>query len=296
MVVINPIGANDVNAVLPEGRLVGGHPAIFAQGTDFITKQPQVDKSGQPKLSTYYALAIPKMGEQDWNQTAWGQLIYAEAMACFPNGEYLSPTFSWKIVDGDSMIPSDSGNKPAENEGWVGHWIIKASTSLAPVDCYKRLGGQFGSPLEKVTDKNAIKRGYYGITAISVKGNQDSGGKAGVFINPLGYCQTREGVEIVGEGAPTVNPTSAFGGSVMGGTPAHQAAYSAPAPQAPVATPTPAAPITLNAGFMAPPPPATPPAPAVRMVTYQGQAVKYDDLIAGGWSDAMILQHTTPVA
>lgn len=288
MVEINSVGAQGANALLPMGRIVTGHPMLFTQEKDWATKAPKVDKNGQPKMSSYFGFAIPKAGEQHWNQTAWGQLIMQEAAAGFPRGEFNRPDFAWKIVDGDSTIPNKNGTIPSTQEGFAGHWVLSISTSLSAPKCYKA-NAQFGTLTECVSDKE-IKRGDYGRVSISVKANCDANGFAqspGVYLNPLGFCMDKEGQEIVGEGIPTVNPTAAFGGTVVQqAAPAYQAPIAqpvvTPAYQAPIATP-----VVPNHNFMA---------PVERKVSYQGQVLEVSALLAGGWTEAQITEHTTPVA
>lgn len=282
MVEINSIGASAqaVNAVLPTCRIVAGHPMLFTQDKDWATKALKVDKNGQPKMSTFFAVAIPKGGEQHWNQTAWGQLIWQEGATGFPRGEFNRPDFAWKVVDGDSNIPNKNGTIPNTQEGYAGHWVLSVSTSLAAPKCFK-VNAQFGI-VECVSDKE-IKRGDYGRVTLTVKANCDANGFAqspGVYLNPLGFCMDREGQEIVGEGVPTVNAAMAYGAPVS-------QAPTTQAYQAPQGTPAYQPPVQPNNTWTNPPPPtgavATPPpsAPVVRMVNYNGQTVKADDLLAG---------------
>ena len=273
MVQINPIGSQGLeNAVLPEGRIVAGNPSIWSQAKDSMTGQPKLRHDGQPQMQSYFGFAIPKQGEAHWKDTQWGALIYAEGMAGFPNGEHGAPTFAWKITDGDSQIPNKAGKKPVDQEGYRGHWILNISTTLAPVECYKRIGSNFGSPIERVTDAKTIKTGDYGLVAISVKDNKDKNGHSpspGVYLNPMGFCMTREGDVISGEGAPTVNATAAFGG-VVASTP----------------TPAPVAPPTPSTSYMAPTPPTPPAAPLEEPKLSNG--FTRSQLLAAGWSEAQI--------
>lgn len=266
------------NAVLPKGRLVAGHPMIFAQEKDWITGALKVNATtNQPKMSCFFGFAIPKGTEQHWNQTPWGQLVWQEGAAGFKRGEFNAPTFAWKIVDGDSVIPNKSGTPPNSKEGYPGHWVLSISSSLSAPKCF-RVDPTIGTPVECVSDKQ-FKRGDYGFVTLSVKANCDANGFAqspGVYLNPLAFLMTDEGTEIVGEGAPTGN-IDMFSGivpaQVYGGAPT-TLAYQVP--------------IQPNSTWSNPPP------PAVRMVTYKGQTVKADDLLTGGWTEAQIIQHTVP--
>lgn len=274
------------NPVLPMGRIVAGHPMMFTQEKDWNTKQLKVNAQGQPKMSCYFGFAIPKGGETHWNQTPWGQLIWNEGATGFQRGEFNRPDFAWKIVDGDSPIPNKSGIAWNSKEGYPGHWVLNISSALAAPKCFKA-SQQMGALIECVSDKE-IKCGDYGRVTISVKANCDANGMAqspGVYLNPLAFCMDKEGQEIVGEGVPQGN-AAMFG------------AASAPAPVQ-NATPAYQPPVNVqpNNTWSNPPPPSAPtppPVQSIRMVVYNGQTVKVDDLLAGGWTEAQIQQHTTP--
>ena len=123
---------NPVTEVMIEGRVVNGHPMTRRPVTkrDPITKveTPLLDPTGAPITELYFAVAIPKQGEQHWNQTLWGQQIHTRAVQDWPNGEHGALDFSWKIIDGDSQIPNKKGKKPADREGWAGNWILNCNT------------------------------------------------------------------------------------------------------------------------------------------------------------------------
>lgn len=268
MIEINPVGANLPNAFLPEGRIVAGHPMLFTQDKDDHGK-PALRADGSPKMSCYFGFAIPKAGEQHWNQTQWGQLIWNEGMAGFPRGEFNAPTFAWKIVDGDSRVPNKAGKIPAEQEGYAGHWILNISTSLSAPKCYK-LNPQMGTLQELINDKE-MKKGDYGRVSLTVKANCDAQGFAkspGVYLNPAAFCLDREGQEIVSEGAVRVDAAAAFGGTVAAPTPA------------PVAPPPPPA---AEASWMNPPAPA-----AERTYNLGGNSYTRAQLQQAGYTDAQI--------
>lgn len=303
MVEINPVGSpQGVNPVLPMGRIVFGNPMIYQQATDYNTKQPKISKkTGLPVLECTFGFAVPKQGEQHWAETAWGSLIYAEGANAFPAMIQRSD-FAWKIVDGDSSIPNKSGVLPNSKEGYPGHWVLTISSSLSAVKCFKA-NPQFGTTTECVSDKD-IKTGDYGRLVISCVDNRDKNtGQSqtpGVYLNPIGFCMDKEGTAIVGEGVPQVNAAAAFGGTVVN-APAHVTtgapAYQPPAYQPPVQQQTAPAyqpPVQPNNTWTNPPPTVATPPPTVRMVTYNGQTVKADDLLAAGWTEAQIQQHTTP--
>lgn len=279
------------DVLTPTGRIVWGHPMTRKAKTD-NKGAPKLDKTLQPMFEYSFGLAIPKGVEAHWNQTEWGSKIWAEGVAGFPGGEYNWPSFAWKVTDGDSMVPNRKGKIPAQQEGYKGCWVLSCSVP-SPIRCF--YSGKY-EPHQVMQNPAEIKCGDYVRVFLSCKGNASTESQ-GVYINPSMVSLDAVGEAIVSN---QVDAATAFGAGTVYtppvGAPTPQAAYQAPAPQS-----TPVAPVvvTPNAGFMAPPPPpsvSTPSAPVVRMVMYQGQAMKYDDLIAGGWTDAMILQHTTPVA
>lgn len=305
MVEINSVGATLPNAYLPMGRIVSGHPMVQSVVKDDRTQQPKLDTLGNPRKSVYFGIAIPKQGEQHWNQTPWGQLIWNEAAAGFKRGEFQAPTFAWKIVDGDSRIPNKKGRIPAEQEGYQNHWVLNLSTELDPPKCYK-VNTAMGGVLQELTSDKQMKRGDYGRVSIVVKANCDANGNAqspGVYLNPIAFCVDQEGQEIVGEGAYTVDAGAAFGGTVAAPsaaglpTPPPIAAgvtqpYTVPTP---TPTPTPSAGITPNHTYMAatpPPPPSAPatppPPPAERKYHLNGFGYTMQQLLEAGYAPEYI--------
>ena len=257
MTMINPIGGNTENPLLPAGRIVGGHPMVRTPVKDDTTKQQKLGKDNQPRFETYIGFAIPKAGEQHWAQTPWGALIYVEGSAAFPT-MIQRDDFAWKIIDGDSPKPNKAGTIINTKEGYPGHWVLTLSTRFGAVKSFK-VDPSFGTiPAFDVTD---IKTGDYGRLVLTCNNNKDKNGNAqtpGLYLNPLAFCKDKDGVAIVGEGQHAVDANAAFGGTVS--TPAQAHAYVAPIDSA-----TPAAyvaPIAQNTTYMAPiPPEATPPAP-----------------------------------
>jgi len=254
----------------PEGRIVAGHPMEAHPVTDDANR-PKVAADGTPRTSTYVGLAIPKGPETDWKQTPWGQQIAAVALADWPNGEHGSPSFAWKVTDGDSAVPNKRGKKPCDREGWPGHWIIHASTELS-VRCHHK---DKYEAHEVIQNKAEIKRGDYGRLVLQVKGNAPAQ-SPGLYVNPILFSLDRPGVEIVSVDATSAK--DAFGG---GGTPAPAAGPSTP----PAVQPVPA--------FTATPPvqPIPPAQPPERTMTAKANGATYDAMIAAGWTDELLIQH-----
>ncbi|MGL5729175.1 MAG: hypothetical protein ACRCYD_15145 [Plesiomonas sp.] len=281
-----------IEVLFPVGRLVSGHPMEARPVTD-KDDRPVMDASGSPVTDRYIGVAIPKAGEQHWNQTEWGAKVWQAAqdpVNGYPNGEFNSPTFSWKIVDGDSQVPNKKGNKPCDQEGYAGHWVVHMSTRLA-YGCFHV--GRYDA-LQAIQNKGEIKRGDYCRVFCSVKGNKPSQ-SPGVYVNPQLFELTRAGIEIVSVGS---GPAAA---DVFGATaavmPSNAQVDTAVVPTTPPAAP---APVTPPAA----PAPVTPPAaPAYDLVTppvleekytYSGMTKTLTEWCAmPGWSEALIKQHGT---
>jgi hypothetical protein len=280
-----------IEVLTPVGRMVSGHPLEMYPVTDDKTNQPKLDSVGNPRTSTSIGIAIPKGQEKHWNETAWGAQIWNEGVQSWPNGEWRSPVFAWKVIDGDSNIPNKRGHKPCDREGYPGHWVIMASTELS-VKCYH--AGRY-EPHQAIQRKEEIKRGDYIRLFLSVKGNNPSQ-SPGVYINPTLFELTRAGIEIISANAPDA---AASFGSVAAQLPPgamidpNAGAVSVPGIAAPAAGVTPHMGFVTNAGVMPPPtaPAHVPPATPVKTMTAKAAGATYDQFIANGWTDdAMIAQ------
>lgn len=161
--------------MFPVGRIVGGSvskpndtdqngkPRVYTDG-------PNV---GKPRVTYDFAIAIPKTpGHTHWAQTDWGAKIYAIGAAAHPN-TYQSPMFAWKIKDGDSTVPNMNGNKPCDQEGFPGNWILWFSSGY-PV---KTLRDNGTAPMAA----DQVKNGHYVQVFGSSAGN--TGQKPGVYLN-----------------------------------------------------------------------------------------------------------------
>ncbi len=192
--------------MLITGRLVQGHPMRGRPDIDDRTKQQKINKMNEPQFSFYFAVAIPKMGEQDFKQTEWGAYINNAAIAGWPNGEHQRPQFAWKVVDGDSNVPDQNGNPPCSKEGWPGNWIIKFTNGYSTPSYH---AGRL-TPQDVIMNEAEIKTGDYVRVQFSALGNAPSQ-TAGVYINPHMVELARAGVAIVSASAP--NAAEAFGNS-----------------------------------------------------------------------------------
>ena len=303
------MAAQRVNFTTPVGRLVMGSP--YKASTQDAEGKPLVVKNGpnagQTRVNFFLALAIPKGAETDWRQTAWGQLIYGVGLAAFPQAA-LSPSFAWKIEDGDSVVPNKRGKKPSDNEGWKGNWILKFSGGYAP-----KVYRAEGTGHVQVMEEDYVKPGYYIQIAGSIDGN-GSQSQPGIYLNHSMIAFSAYGPVIVF--GPNVEDAG-FGQSALpaGATltpPASTLPMPAAAPTASVAAvPLPAVsapvPVTPNPQFLQVPSPAPSqtPAPAVPappippvptassssgpQMTAKAAGASYQAMIAAGWTDAMMI-------
>jgi hypothetical protein len=290
-----------------------------AEGKPLVTKTGP--NAGQARTNFFFALAIPKTpGLQHWAHEAWGRQIWEVGCACFPQASQ-SPSFAWKIEDGDSQVPNKKGRKPIDNEGWRGNWILKFSGGFAP-----KVYRAEGSGWVQIIEENYVKCGYFAQVAFSVDGNE-SQSQPGVYLNHQMVCFSAYGPEIVfgpdvneaGFGNAPLPPgaslTPVASAAPMPAAPPQNNPYS-PAPGAPPALPavpvtpnpaflqvpppaaTQAAPPVVTATYAAPPaPPALPPAPVAAapsngpQMTAKAGGVTREAYLAAGWTDAQLIQN-----
>src|ERR1700740_1677164 len=113
----------------PVGRLLWGSVSVpktkDSKGNPLVIKKGP--EAGKPNPRYEFGIGIPKAGEQHWNQTVWGRLIWDTALKAFPNG--FAADFSWKVTDGDSTAPTKKGKAaPCTREGHPGHWVLAFSS------------------------------------------------------------------------------------------------------------------------------------------------------------------------
>lgn len=295
-----------INLTTPVGRIVQGELWKPQPVLDKVTKQPKMNKAGQPMIQHFFALAIPKTpGHTHWAQTEWGQKIWAEGHRAHPNFAP-HPSFSWKIEDGDSQVPNKVGKKNCDRLGHPGHWILKLRQGFAPKT--------YNADGSAVMPAESFKCGYFAQANITVDGN--TGDTPGVYLNPTMVALAGYGEEIVsgpdvseaGFGQGVALPAGASAVPIGGFAPPAAGAPAVPlAPAAPAYAPpagAPAAPypptgvptanpssVAPNPAFLGvPPPPAAPPAP-VRNMTAKAGGASYEQLVAAGWTDALLVQH-----
>ena len=265
-----------IQILTPVGRLVWGHPGI--------ARDKKNEQSGEVTKEFTCGLAIPKAGEQHWNQTELGAKIWAAGANGY-GAQAQSPTFSWKVIDGDSLIPNKSGNVPADQEGYKGHWIFAFSSRIAP-----RLVNANGSASIAA---EAMKTGDWVQIYGSVADNRNSAGQPaqspGVYLNLEIVALTRPGEEIQARAAADPRAVG------FGAAPIPAAALATPAPAGggllpPAPAPAPVA-VAPAVGFSSPGVPAAPPAAPVRQMLPAANGLTYEAYIASGWTDAQLIQN-----
>jgi hypothetical protein len=312
--------ATRTDILFPLSRLVGG--SLYEAKTTDQNGAPRVVKkgpnAGKPFISYDFAIAIAKGVERHWAETQWGAVIWACGHAAFP-GPAQAATFAWKVTDGDSQIPNKKGNKPCDNEGYRGHWVIWLTSGIAP-----RVFNKDGS--QQILEPNAVKRGFYVQVFGNVKSNESTE-SPGVYINHSMVSMQAYGEEIVSgpdaaavgfgagvalppgasvaplagtfnpaappvtPGAAPIPPTAAYAPP----PPVPAAAYTAPPAPVPIAVaPNPAilnVPAPVVAAAPPPPAPAAAPAPVApaRAMTALAGGHSYESLIAAGWTDATLI-------
>lgn len=302
-----------ISITSPPGRLVDGN--LYTPQTTDADGNPLVIKTGpnagQPRVNYYFAVAIPKAGEQHWSQTVWGQQIWGVGHQAFPQAAQ-SPTFAWKVEDGDSQIPNKRGRKNADREGYPGNWIIKLSSGYAP-RIYKQEAGGY----VQVMDKDFLKPGYYVEVAFTVDGN-GSQQQPGVYVNHSMVLFRAYGQEIVfgpdpasagfgsaplPPGASLTPPASAMPPPASAIPPPAQAQASIPVLPSPsfvqVPPPVPTIPGAAAAapGYPIHPSSVSASVPYVptishfRTMTPKANGLTYEAYIGSGWTDELLIQH-----
>ncbi len=275
----------------PVGRIVAGsaHKVKTKDGNGNPLVVKNGPNTGQPRTEFYMGLAIPKT-DPGYNDIY--AAIYNEGRAGFPHlfdasGACILPTFAFKVVDGDSAIPNESGNKPCEKEGYPGNWVLNFSNGFAP-GCYQYVEAE--KRWAAMPDPTVIKRGDYAQVSFSIKGNQSTQ-RPGVYLNHDMVAFVGHGVEII----TGPDPNQAFGNAPAlppgaSATPLAPSVGIAPPP-----VPSQAAP---PVGIAPPPAPPAGVTPAPDFLNTPAAPVKYQlpdgsqhteaDLLAAGWVQAQI--------
>lgn len=300
-----------ITLTTPVGRIVQGELWKSREVKD-QKGVAKLNADGTPQVSYFFAIAIPKEpGHTHWAQTAWGRQIWDEGNRAHPNFAP-HPTFSWKIEDGDSVIPNKKGKKNCDREGHPGHWILKFSSNFAINRTYNANGTE---PLPP----EAFKPGHYVQVCASIKGN--TGDTPGVYLNPIFVALSGYGTEIesgpdvaeAGFGQAPLPPGASAVPVAVPGLPAPGGAAVPPVPTLPAAGAVPALPSIPNGPALTVPPVAstvptspssvpvvpvvpnpailTPPVTAGPRMTAKAGGATFDQFVAQGWTlDAMRAQ------
>lgn len=271
-----------VQFTTPVGRLVMG--SVYKPSTKDADGNPLVYKSGanvgQPRANYFLALAIPKDGNGlNWINSEWGKVIHRAGVESFPAASK-SPTFAWKVTDGDDQTPNARGKRPCDTEGFPGHWILRFSGSFAP-KVYRSDNGAY----VQVTEPDFVKPGYYVQIAGKVDGN-GSQQRPGLYLNHSMVAFSGYGQEIhFGADANSVG----FGAAPLpkGASAVPIAATDFPYGVAPAISniPTSSTQVVPNPAFLNVP---APPSAAPTM-TAKAAGASYQAFKAAGWDDAKLV-------
>jgi hypothetical protein len=286
--------------LFPPGRMIGGNldklfPRTEANGT------PKIGKDGQPEMQCSIGYAIPKGTETHWSQTPWGSEIFKVGSAAHPN-LVQSPSFSWKITDGDSQLPNKKGKRPCDQSAYPGNWVMWLSQGWLP----KRVNANGTIELPE----GSIVPGFYIQVFGSVAGNKlVPNGTPGVYLNPIavaligegdrltvdvdttavgfGTAQLPPGARPVTMAAPEFAQQPPIGALAPAGFASQQ---GQPAPGYPAGGVQPAPNFLQPSGApVAPGVPTVPPAPpAGPQMTAKAAGAPYLAFIAQGWTDEML--------
>lgn len=266
----------------PIGRMIGGSLKDLHARTEQDGKTPKLDAAGNKLMTCNFGVAILKT-QTDWrNEPGWGQTMFGIAKAAEPT-LHLSPSFAYKIVNGDDPLPNKNGKIPAQQEGYAGHWILWFSQGWLPKLC--------SADGSVELQPGSIMPGQY----VQVLGDVSSNGAKppqtpGLYLNPKAVALAADGPRIVSNDVDTTKV--GFGGALPAGALPLKPAEAAFAPAAAPA-PAPAATVVVpSSSFMAPPAAPAAPAPAAPPATPQMSAkangASYASFIQAGWTEAQM--------
>jgi hypothetical protein len=263
--------ANLINFTTPAGRMVMGD--LYRPQTKDMDGKPLVIKqgpnAGQATQKYFFALAIAKGQETHWSQTGWGAVIWKAGHDLFGAASD-TPTFAWKVVDGDSQIPNKKGVKPCSREGYPGHWVLSFTSQYVPKIYIQATPGNW----EAYPVEGAVKNGYF----LQVNGNIDgnySKTNPGIFLYHAMVGYIAKGVEIF-SGPDVADVGFGTGPLPAGAIPIGDNEVFVPQ------TPPP------NPAILMPPIPT--PAPQ-RVMTPAAKGFTYEQMLAAGWTDAQLIQN-----
>lgn len=225
----------------PVGRYVMGD--AFSGSDKDMQGRPRFTQAGTPKTTWFVGLAIRK-DDPGWADL-WAQIV-AIGQRDFPGGQWQSPAFAWKVIDGDGV----NQNGQAYPDHCKGHYVVRMSSGFAPT--------VYNAQNAQITDQAQCKRGDYVRAYVGIRGNDDQQ-KPGVYIS-------HSMVQVVG-----------YGEAISSGPSAEQAFGAPPAHLPPGASTTPvaSAPMPAQPGAPAPGGYTTPAQPAGGYAPAPQQAPAY---------------------
>lgn len=256
---------NKVELLTPVGRLVQG--SLYEPQTTDAEGKPLTIRSGvnagQPRVDFYFGLAIEKGSEAHWNQTEWGAKIWQVGHVGFPNGQTNSPHFAWKVQDGDNTTPNRVGRRNCDREGYPHHWVLNFSSGFAST-IYNEDG------TKQILEKDFVHLGDY----IQVYGNVADNGaiqQPGIFLNHQMIAFAGHGQRII-----------------LGADPKSVGFGKSPKPSGVLSTPPASG---FNPAIPAPYPEILTPPPTIRVMLPAAKGATYEQMIAAGWTDTLLIQH-----
>jgi hypothetical protein len=276
--------SNLINFTTPAGRMVMGD--LYKPQTKDMDGKPLVIKqgpnAGEATQKYFFALAIAKGQEQHWSQTSWGAIIWKAGHDLF-GAVADSPSFAWKVVDGDSQIPNKKGVAPCKREGYPGHWVLSFTSQFAP-KIYIQTSPRNWEPHNI---EGAVKNGYF----LQVNGNIDgnySKTNPGIFLYHAMVAYIGKGPEII-SGPDVAEVGFGQGPAPAGMIPIDNEASAAFAPGNNVLPPQQAAPgPPPNPAILMPPPN---PMSQGHIMTPAAKGFTYEQMVAAGWTDAQLIHN-----
>jgi len=267
----------------PLGRLIAGNPSKIYPDMDDNGVQ-RLTRAGNPKEVQRLYLAIPKTGEQSWQETPWGQEIVAIANIEWPGGETAHPAFSWKMRDGDSTLPDKFGTKECDKPNYPGNWIMPCVTNWIPLICKT----DEDNKTELLSGPDPIQTGYFVQIAVDIENNgadQSKGHTVGIKMRTAVVSLAYFG-DLILSSKKAINPaTCNFGNTSM-----PVGAFQAPPVQAPPVQAPPVQAPPVQAPPVQAPPVQAPPAPdfaagppPVQMTPLAGGQT-WEAMLAAGWT------------
>jgi hypothetical protein len=278
-----------ITLTLPVGRLVQG--SLYEPQTKDFLGNPLTIKAGpnagEATERYYFGYAIKKKTEKHWNQTEWGAEIYKTAQEDFPQGQWNTSKFAWKIIDGDSTEQSTKGYRWCDKQGYAGHWILNISSAF-PVSIWNETADY------QLNEKDLIQPGDYIEACIVVKGNGSMNVNSGIYLNHKAVCFIGHGERIVLVSDPKTlglgkakMPTDAFLPNKTDETITHAQSVEK-------MDLMPKREVVPHETILMPPKPTSPPkAPQQQLhrMTEKAKGYSYEDMIANGWSDTQLIEH-----